>query len=116
MKAYVVEREALIHNIQALKRFAGDVPIWGVLKGNGYGIGLIPLARHALIRSCHIGIAISRLISQAFMLASNSQEFYGSHETSLDPGTLSHVNMAPGMYDFIYRLRRRRRGGEKCGL
>ncbi len=46
MKAYVVEREALIHNIQALKRFAGDVPIWGVLKGNGYGIGLIPLARH----------------------------------------------------------------------
>ena len=45
MKAYVVEREALIHNIQAIRRFAGSVPIWAVLKGNGYGIGLIPFSR-----------------------------------------------------------------------
>ena len=45
MKAYVVEREALIHNIQAIRRFAGLVPIWGVMKGNGYGIGLVPLSK-----------------------------------------------------------------------
>ena len=45
MKAYVVERETLIQNIQAIRRFAGAVPIWGVLKGNGYGIGLIPFSR-----------------------------------------------------------------------
>ena len=45
MRAYIVERDALIHNIQTLRRFAGDIPIWGVLKGNGYGIGLLPLAR-----------------------------------------------------------------------
>ena len=45
MKAYVVEREALTHNIQAIRRFAGSVPIWAVLKGNGYGIGLIPFSR-----------------------------------------------------------------------
>lgn len=45
MKAYVVEREALIHNIQAIRRFAGPVPIWGVLKGNGYGIGLAPFSK-----------------------------------------------------------------------
>ena len=45
MKAYVVERDALIHNIQAIRRFAGPVPIWAVLKGNGYGIGLVPFAR-----------------------------------------------------------------------
>ncbi len=45
MKAYVVERDALIHNIQAIRRFAGDTPIWGVLKGNGYGLGLLPMAR-----------------------------------------------------------------------
>ncbi len=45
MKAYVVERDALIHNIQLLKQKAGDTPIWGVLKGNGYGIGELPLAR-----------------------------------------------------------------------
>ena len=45
MKAYVVEREALVHNIQALRAFAGPVPIWAVLKGNGYGIGIVPFAR-----------------------------------------------------------------------
>ncbi len=45
MKAYVVEREALIHNINALRAFAGNVPIWAVLKGNGYGIGLVPFSR-----------------------------------------------------------------------
>ena len=45
MKAYVVEREALIHNIQTLRRFAGSVPIWAVLKGNGYGIGIVPFSR-----------------------------------------------------------------------
>ena len=45
MKVYVVEREALIHNIQAIRRFAGPVPIWGVLKGNGYGIGLVPFSK-----------------------------------------------------------------------
>ena len=45
MKAYVVERDALIHNIQAIRSFAGSVPIWAVLKGNGYGIGIVPFAR-----------------------------------------------------------------------
>lgn len=45
MKAYVVEREALVQNIQAIRRFAGAVPVWAVLKGNGYGIGLVPFSR-----------------------------------------------------------------------
>ena len=45
MKAYIVEREDLIHNINSLKDRAGRVPIWAVLKGNGYGIGLVPLAK-----------------------------------------------------------------------
>lgn len=45
MKAYVVERDALISNIQAIRRFAGPVPIWAVLKGNGYGIGIVPFSR-----------------------------------------------------------------------
>lgn len=45
MKVYIVEREDLIQNIRFLKKKAGDVPIWAVLKGNGYGIGLLPLAR-----------------------------------------------------------------------
>lgn len=45
MKAYIVEREALIHNIQQIVQFAGEVPVWGVLKGNGYGLGVLPMAR-----------------------------------------------------------------------
>ena len=48
MKVYVVEREALIHNIQAIRRFAGPIPIWGVLKGNGYGRGNHEEGRKAL--------------------------------------------------------------------
>lgn len=46
MKAYVVENEALSYNIEWLKKKAGAVPIWAVIKGNGYGIGALPLARH----------------------------------------------------------------------
>lgn len=45
MKVYVVEREALAKNIEFLKSRAGDTPIWAVLKGNGYGIGIIPFAK-----------------------------------------------------------------------
>lgn len=45
MKAYVVQRDALVHNIQILRQHAASVPIWAVLKGNGYGIGLVPLSR-----------------------------------------------------------------------
>lgn len=45
MKAYVVEREDLISNIEFLKKKAGDTPIWAVIKGNGYGIGAVPLAK-----------------------------------------------------------------------
>lgn len=44
MKAYVVEKEALSHNIELLQKMANGVPIWAVLKGNGYGIGVLPLA------------------------------------------------------------------------
>lgn len=45
MKAYVVEREALIHNIQAIKTYAAEKTVWGVLKGNGYGLGILPMAK-----------------------------------------------------------------------
>ena len=45
MKAYIVEREALAHNIQELVAYAKGVPVWGVLKGNGYGLGVLPMAK-----------------------------------------------------------------------
>lgn len=49
MNAYIVEQDALLHNIRELKRLANGVQIWAVLKGDGYGIGALPLAR--LLRS-----------------------------------------------------------------
>ena len=45
MKAYIVEREALTHNIQAIKAHAGEAAVWAVLKGNGYGLGAAPMAK-----------------------------------------------------------------------
>ena len=45
MNAYVVDRKALEQNIQVLREKAGDTPIYGVIKGNGYGLGLIPMAQ-----------------------------------------------------------------------
>ena len=45
MKAYIVERAALVRNIQSIVAEAGETPVWGVLKGNGYGIGALPFAR-----------------------------------------------------------------------
>lgn len=45
MKAYVVENSCLSYNIELLKRKAGDAQIWAVVKGNGYGLGVVPLAQ-----------------------------------------------------------------------
>lgn len=52
MKAYVVERDTLIHNIRVLKEYAGSAAVWAVLKGNGYGIGIVPFSR--ILRECGI--------------------------------------------------------------
>lgn len=45
MKAYIAEKEALESNVELLRRRAGDAVIWAVVKGNGYGLGIVPLAR-----------------------------------------------------------------------
>lgn len=45
MKTYVVEREKLLENIKILKEKAGSAAFYGVIKGNGYGLGLIPMAQ-----------------------------------------------------------------------
>lgn len=44
MKAYIVEKADLIENIRILREKAQDTPIYGVIKGNGYGLGLRELA------------------------------------------------------------------------
>ncbi len=45
MKAYIVEQAVLAENIRILREKAGDAAIYGVIKGNGYGLGLIPMAQ-----------------------------------------------------------------------
>lgn len=56
MSVYVVSRDRLAHNIEELKRQAGGVPIWAVVKGDGYGLGLLKLAEllreHGIDRFC----------------------------------------------------------------
>lgn len=45
MKEYVVDSAALAHNIGILRAHAKDAIIWAVIKGNGYGLGCVELAR-----------------------------------------------------------------------
>lgn len=44
MKAYIVEKQDLAHNLQVLREKARGKTIWGVVKGNGYGLGAAKLA------------------------------------------------------------------------
>lgn len=44
MNAYIVETEKLRKNIAICRETAGQAVIWGVVKGNGYGLGAAPLA------------------------------------------------------------------------
>lgn len=45
MKAYIVERDRLKQNIDVIKKRAAGKAIYGVIKGNGYGLGLLQLTR-----------------------------------------------------------------------
>lgn len=44
MKAYVVERDRLRNNIDVVKRKADGRAVYAVLKGNGYGLGMLQFA------------------------------------------------------------------------
>ena len=44
MNAYIVDRSGLMENIRLLKEQAGSTPIYGVIKADGYGLGLLPMA------------------------------------------------------------------------
>ena len=69
MKAYVVDRDALLNNIRIVREKAGDTPIWAVLKGNGYGLGLLELA--AILRSQGIGLFAVTEVEEARALREN---------------------------------------------
>lgn len=48
MKTYLVEKDAILHNLSILKKKADGTPIWAVLKGDGYGLGVKPMAELCL--------------------------------------------------------------------
>lgn len=52
MKAYMVDKSALAHNIGLILDHAGDAVVWGVIKGDGYGLGCVELAQ--VLSACGI--------------------------------------------------------------
>lgn len=45
MKRYLVEKSAIEHNVRVLLKKAGEATVWGVIKGDGYGLGVVEMAR-----------------------------------------------------------------------
>ncbi len=45
MRAYMVDKSALAHNIGVILARAKDAVVWGVIKGNGYGLGCVEMAQ-----------------------------------------------------------------------
>lgn len=45
MKAYIVDKQGLENNIRILTQRAGNTVIWGVVKGDGYGLGCVSMAK-----------------------------------------------------------------------
>lgn len=56
MKRYIVEKRLLENNIETIKILADGAVVYGVLKADGYGLGLEPMARalsaHGIDRFC----------------------------------------------------------------
>ncbi|MBR7142284.1 MAG: alanine racemase [Clostridia bacterium] len=44
MKGYVINTQAVKANVEVVRRKAGDRVVYGVVKSNGYGMGLVPFA------------------------------------------------------------------------
>lgn len=69
MKAYIVEQDLLENNLDLLLNLAGDAAVYGVIKGNGYGLGLIPLAKflwaHGVTRFAVTEISEVRALREA---------------------------------------------------
>lgn len=69
MRTYVAEKELLIGNIRAICQQAGGAPVWAVVKGNGYGLGVVPLARllreQGIERYCVTEVSEARALREA---------------------------------------------------
>ena len=45
MKELVIQTDRVKANLALIRKRAGDAVIYAVLKGNAYGLGLLPMAR-----------------------------------------------------------------------
>ncbi|MBE6985178.1 MAG: alanine racemase [Ruminococcaceae bacterium] len=68
MSEYIVSRDKLSHNIEELKKLANGVPIWAVIKGNGYGLGVLPLSEllyaHGIRHFCVTEASEARILRE----------------------------------------------------
>ena len=68
MTTYIVSRDILGENVRKLRKRAGSVPIWAVIKGDGYGLGALPLAEtlreNGIDRFCVTEVREAELLRQ----------------------------------------------------
>ena len=105
MKAYVVEREHLAQNIRAIREEAGESIVWAVLKGNGYGLGVVQMAE--LMRENGIDHFAVTEAREARLLRE-----VGFEES---PILMLRQTMEPELIHEHRRLIRRRRSAGCCG-
>ena len=71
---YGVNINAIQSNVQIIQNLAGSIPVWAVLKGNGYGLGLLPMARllyrEGIRRFCISDVQEAKLLSGACLESS----------------------------------------------
>lgn len=69
MRTYVAEKDLLAGNIRTICQQADGVPVWAVVKGNGYGLGIVPLARllreQGIDRFCVTEVSEARALREA---------------------------------------------------
>ena len=57
MKSYVIDTSALQENLRILRQAAHNTVIWGVIKGNGYGLGCTRMAQCLYKQGiCHFAV------------------------------------------------------------
>lgn len=68
MCQYIIDEQALDENIRIIQNFARDVPVWAVVKGNGYGLGVTELGRRmfrqGITRFCVSEVGEARALRQ----------------------------------------------------
>ncbi|HZK39746.1 MAG TPA: alanine racemase [Clostridia bacterium] len=60
---YVIDKSSLMENAQIINKIAGSVPVIGVVKGNGYGLGTVRFAE--VLVECGIGVLAVACIEEA---------------------------------------------------